>query len=190
MKQLLYVAIVLITILSACQPEETNEPQAIYRLCPNVNAMYYYGNSGDTARCYVPNAITPNGDGDNELFRVHGYNINILGSIVVKDGSTVVYQNDSIYGEHYTFGWDGKVNGLASTRKNYDYTINGTDIFGHSFTLNGIVSVLDSVNVPGAQWVNFKVNCDACQFDAQWDGFRYDSTISTNEYLWHYEACE
>lgn len=181
MRYILYTAIALLTTLSACQPEETDEPQTEI-LCQNFQPDYVYANNGDTARCWVPNSFTPNQNGINEFFCAYGYNIQYGGSMVVRDGSVIVYQNDTIIGNNH-YGWDGKINGQKSPRKNYYYAITGTDVFGHSFTLNGEVSVIDSIGITGITWTDVKVNCDTCTFGAQWDGRMYNSTMPPNEFF-------
>ncbi|WP_072357369.1 T9SS type B sorting domain-containing protein [Chitinophaga sancti] len=69
-------------------------------------------------RLFIPNAFTPNGDGQNDLFRVKGlgiayYNIKIFNRI-----GNVVYQSSD-----YSSGWDGKVKDEVAPIGTYVYLI-------------------------------------------------------------------
>ena len=179
MKQLLPILTALLLSVAACKKEESTDT---IRFCPNIYAQYSYENNGDTAYCWVPNMFSPDGNGLNEHFFACGYNINPTGNIIVKKGNVTVYQNDSILG-YFESGWDGYSNGVKMADGNYDYTINGADIYGHSFTLTGTISLVDSIFWNVDDWMTNSVNCDSCRTVAQWDGRIYNPILPTGEFL-------
>lgn len=175
MKYILPILATMLLSIAACKKEDTTEANNI-RFCPSIYAQYSYENNGDTAYCFVPNVFSANGDGNNDAFAVFSYNVDSI-LTTIKDGNTIVYQTD-------TMGafWFGHVNGEV-TYKVFDYTVTGKDLFGNAFNLTGTISVLPSDGDINFEWMKGKVNCDSCQYGAQWDGMKYDPTLPTNEFM-------
>ncbi len=64
---------------------------------------------------FVPNAFTPNSDGNNDRFRVRGVNMTELYFVVWDRWGEKIYETDQV--NH--IGWDGIFNGVASTPDSY-----------------------------------------------------------------------
>ena len=174
MKKILLLILVALLSIAACKKEDNTEEDNI-RFCPNIYAQYSYENNGDTAYCYVPNAFTVNGDGNNDLFGVYTYNVDSV-YVAIKDGNTIVYQTD-VWAE-----WDGRVNGQI-TYKVFDYIVSGKDIYGNVFNLTDTLSIIASAGDINYQWMNGTVNIASCRFGAQWDAMRYNPHLPTNEFF-------
>ena len=86
---------------------------------------------------YVPNAFTPNNDGDNEIFDIKGINI-IEYTLTVRDrwGEQVFYGDNR--------GWDGRVKGgnIEAKKDVYVFTVVAKDIFGQVHKKTGHVTLL------------------------------------------------
>jgi gliding motility-associated-like protein len=90
---------------------------------------------------YVPNAFTPNGDGNNELFFTYGVGIKNF-SIWIFDR----WGNKIWWAEKMDEGWDGKVKGGNSNaivqEDVYVWKVVLTDVFDKKHTYVGHVSVI------------------------------------------------
>jgi gliding motility-associated-like protein len=64
---------------------------------------------------FVPNAFTPNEDGNNDRFRVRGVNMTELYFVVWDRWGEKIYETEQV--DH--IGWDGIFNGVASTPDSY-----------------------------------------------------------------------
>ena len=92
-----------------------------------VNILIY-----DGVNVFIPNLFTPNGDGNNDIFKAYGYGFedNIEFKIYNR-WNRVVY-------EAFTFdalkniGWDGKFNGEDQPDGVYIWTLNATDLNGQT----------------------------------------------------------
>jgi gliding motility-associated-like protein len=85
----------------------------------------------------ISNAFTPNNDGVNEFFKVHGQNIkNINGNIINRWGEKLFEWND------LNSGWDGKCNGQDVSAGVYFYVISVTFDNGEIQEKHGSVEVV------------------------------------------------
>lgn len=86
---------------------------------------------------YVPNAFTPNGDGDNDIFNVAGYNLNEIElSIFDKWGTLIFFTND------INRGWDGEHKSVPVKTDTYIWKLNVIDGHGKTHNYKGHVSLL------------------------------------------------
>lgn len=90
---------------------------------------------------YIPNAFTPNGDGDNEVFLPKGIGIdpnNYSLRIYNRWGNLIFYSED------ITEGWDGRANGGSSLAQidTYVWNISCKDVLGKQYNKTGKVSLI------------------------------------------------
>jgi gliding motility-associated-like protein len=73
---------------------------------------------------FIPNLFTPNGDGNNDTFKVYGFGIKQLSLKVYNRWGQLVYENNSVE-EIIGEGWDGRFDGIIQENGNYIWSING-----------------------------------------------------------------
>lgn len=98
-----------------------------------INIKYYTGPD-----MYIPNAFTPNGDGQNDRFRfipvgIQQYN---FFRIFNRWGELVYSSTD------FRSGWDGNVNGRPSKQDTYMWIAEGIDLNGRKILRKGTVTLL------------------------------------------------
>ena len=86
---------------------------------------------------YVPNTITPNGDGLNDLFKVYGFGISSINVKIYNRWGEMIYFWDDLDG-----GWDGTYKNQMVQQGVYSYIINGIDENKNKFKKIGSVTVL------------------------------------------------
>jgi len=69
----------------------------------------------------IPNAFTPNSDGVNDIFKVHGVNIKTLHGTIINRWGQELFKWDDANG-----GWDGKHDGMDVSAGVYFYIISVT----------------------------------------------------------------
>ncbi|MET0298609.1 MAG: gliding motility-associated C-terminal domain-containing protein, partial [Flavitalea sp.] len=70
---------------------------------------------------FIPNAMTPNGDGKNDVFRVYGSSIKAVDIRIYNSWGELLYQtNDN------QKGWDGTYKGKKQPAGVYIYTVKAT----------------------------------------------------------------
>ena len=87
---------------------------------------------------YVPNAFTPNNDGNNDRFRAHFLNLpaSFLIQIFNRGGLQVYASKDP------ATGWDGTFDNIHQPPGGYVWDIRFTDILGKAHTLTGTVLLI------------------------------------------------
>jgi gliding motility-associated-like protein len=93
----------------------------------------------DDFKLWVPNAFTPEGDGLNETFNVHGLTSEFYGyemQIYDRWGSKVYHSNN------IAKGWDGTVNGKNGLPGVYVYIITMRNPLHHVIQFKGAVTLL------------------------------------------------
>jgi len=90
----------------------------------------------DVSGFFVPNAFTPNGDGQNDVFLAVANNIGKFEMLIFSRGGALVYQSSDI-----NKGWDGMFKGTLAESNVYVYKINYTKD-GKSHSLNGSVTLI------------------------------------------------
>jgi gliding motility-associated-like protein len=86
---------------------------------------------------YVPNAFTPNGDGQSDIFKAYGNAVSKFEIIIVSRSGQVVYTSKNI-----NEGWDGNIKGNAAPMGVYVYTIKYTNELKNEQTLTGHVTLI------------------------------------------------
>ena len=86
---------------------------------------------------YLPNAFTPNGDGNNDVFLVRGKGIETLSvSIYNRWGNKVFETEDEIR------GWDGTYKGSEQNSGVFVFIVQGTFVNGKAFKESGDVELI------------------------------------------------
>ncbi len=85
----------------------------------------------------APNVFTPNGDGQNDEFKIPEYVVNSFNGAIYNRWGTKVFEWYDIYS-----GWDGTINGNDAPEGTYYYLINITAIDGEHYSINGHVQLL------------------------------------------------
>jgi len=95
------------------------------------------GESTEEGDLYIPNAFTPNADGENDVFRVRGSNIQALSLKIFNHWGDMIYEV-----KNPADGWDGTHNGVQVQSGNYVYLATITDKENKRQVLSGHVVVL------------------------------------------------
>lgn len=86
---------------------------------------------------YPPNAFTPNGDGENDVFEVKGTGINLYIIRIYSRWGELIYESTDIEEK-----WDGTYNGNIVKTGTYVYSINYRSMLDKNYTINGTVTVI------------------------------------------------
>jgi gliding motility-associated-like protein len=88
---------------------------------------------------YIPNAFTPNGDGENDYFTGKGIGIVNYHMQIFDRWGMMIFETYDLYQ-----GWDGRANGGSgiAQQDTYVYKINLTDIFHQQHYYIGAVNLL------------------------------------------------
>jgi gliding motility-associated-like protein len=98
-----------------------------------LNVKYYLGPD-----IYVPNAFTPNGDGQNDRFRFIPVGIVQYDYFRIYDRwGQLVYSSVD-----FRIGWDGSVNGHPAAAGTYVWILQGKDLGGQTVSRKGTVTLL------------------------------------------------
>ncbi|SFW48313.1 MBG domain-containing protein, partial [Chitinophaga sancti] len=86
----------------------------------------------------TPNAFTPNGDGQNDVFKVHLRGIKQFNYLVIYDrwGNKVFESKDA------SIGWDGSFKGALNGVGTYIWMAAGTDVDGRTIQRQGVVTLI------------------------------------------------
>lgn len=102
--------------------------KAIDEVCIEVTNEY---------NLYIPNIFTPNFDGVNDVFKVHGTGITQMELIIFDRWGEQLYSTTDP-----DKGWDGMYNGKLSKNDAYVYLVKFTTLGGKKHTKSGHVSLL------------------------------------------------
>lgn len=86
---------------------------------------------------FIPDAFTPNGDGNNDIFFVRGEFIADINLAIFNQWGERVFESDSL-----DDGWDGTYKGKPSSACTYTYLVKATSISGRKITKAGHVSII------------------------------------------------
>jgi len=104
--------------------------------CQNTDSMTIYVLGVPTA--IIPNGFTPNGDGQNDVFKIGHYENYILIKMqVFNRWGTLVYEGNDVNN-----GWDGTYQGIAQPIGTYVYIVDGTDSKGLPIHKIGNITLL------------------------------------------------
>lgn len=87
-------------------------------------------------RVFIPNLFSPNGDGQNEVFKVYGAGIEQLELLVFDRPGNRVYYASSVT-EIMETGWDGTLRGVPLPSGSYRWVIRGQFYDGKAVTFEG-----------------------------------------------------
>lgn len=91
----------------------------------------------DAEDMYIPNAFTPNGDGNNDLFLVYSQDLqNTTVKVFNRWGELVFVSNNQFE------GWDGTYKGLLAPSGLYTYTIQATRLDNSTAEKNGSIMLI------------------------------------------------
>ncbi|WP_276482490.1 gliding motility-associated C-terminal domain-containing protein [Paraflavitalea pollutisoli] len=100
----------------------------------NINVKLFYTNP----EIFVPNAFTPNGDGNNDVIRPICVGISQLRFFRIYNRfGQMVYATTEI-----NKGWDGMLGGQRQSSGTFAYLVQGTDYTGRVITKRGTVQLL------------------------------------------------
>lgn len=86
---------------------------------------------------FVPNAFTPNGDGENDVWYVRGYEIQKVTIAVYDRWGQKMFESNSL-----NDGWDGTFNGKPLDPSVFGYYIEGYCVNNEKFSVKGNVTLL------------------------------------------------
>jgi gliding motility-associated-like protein len=88
---------------------------------------------------YIPNAFTPNGDGNNDFFRLVAPGIEHVNIFrVYNRWGQIVYDSPSTH----TLGWDGTRNGTQMPAGTYVWMVQAIDYTGKAHFKKGTVTLI------------------------------------------------
>lgn len=87
---------------------------------------------------YIPNAFTPNGDGENDLLYVRAVNLTALEFHLYNHWGEEVFTTNSLWK-----GWDAIYKGVKQTQQVFTYTCNATFWDGEDVYLEGNVTLIE-----------------------------------------------
>ncbi len=90
-------------------------------------------------RIIIPNAFTPNGDGNNDFFRPRMLGLVKSRLIIYNTWGEVIFSSDDIE----TKGWDGTIKGRKAENGNYVYKIIGVSFNGLPVERDGIFALIN-----------------------------------------------
>lgn len=86
---------------------------------------------------YVPNAFTPNGDGNNEVFMIYGEGIKYIDFKIFNRWGEQVYETTNQYG-----GWDGTYKGVMQNPGVYTYNVRITYLDDKEIDRKGTITLI------------------------------------------------
>lgn len=109
----------------------------VYNLNGDCNREYICRFVISDSELYIPNTFTPNGDGNNDEFRVAYRSIASFECKIYNQWERLVYESEDI-----TEGWDGKIDGRDASSGVYFYIIEAKGIDGQSFDKKGSLNLI------------------------------------------------
>lgn len=88
-------------------------------------------------RMFVPNAFSPNNDGNNDYFQIKGMNLQNLTLTIYDRWGRVAYESKSL-----DEGWDGTTEGKPAAEGVYMFKLVGQDYDGKQLLYNGSVTLI------------------------------------------------
>jgi gliding motility-associated-like protein len=102
-----------------------------------TDTMTYTLHVGADSKIFVPNAFTPNGDGDNDSFKAIGYNLKSIHTQIYNRWGELLYESFGL-----NDAWDGTFKGQLVIEGVYLYMIDAQALDGEHYYLSGDVTVL------------------------------------------------
>jgi gliding motility-associated-like protein len=92
---------------------------------------------GSHRRMYMPNAFTPNGDGNNDKFEIYGEDIKTISLKIFNRWGEKVFETTNSLA-----GWDGTYKGVVQSPGVYTYEANVTYLDNSQETKNGTITLI------------------------------------------------
>lgn len=86
----------------------------------------------------LPNAFTPNGDGNNDFFRPEMKGLTQVQLIIFNTWGEIVFNTDDVESK----GWDGYIKGKRAENGNYVYKLSGVSFNGLKVERDGVFALL------------------------------------------------
>jgi gliding motility-associated-like protein len=103
--------------------------------CENMLMKKVY--IADESSVFIPNAFSPNGDGQNDVFTVIGNSVTKFEMLIFNRGGNLVFKSTDI-----NKGWDGTFKGQVSENNAYVYKISYVGKDSKSHTASGSVTLV------------------------------------------------
>jgi gliding motility-associated-like protein len=122
-------------------------------ICYTVTATNFFGCSGKDTMCikvfcessqlFIPNAFTPDGDGINDLLVVRAKGVKMVKSFrIFNRWGQVVFEKSNFAPNTDSYGWNGKVSGIAAPPDVYVYTCEVICEDDTPYTYKGNVAII------------------------------------------------
>lgn len=175
MKNLFFLLLLCLTI--ACNPEPDEAPPInIYEGCCGSTPFEF---TSDVANIYIPNMVTVNGDGINDLFAIYMNNVDRLENVEIRGHS------DSLLFELSALDTQNEIDDLTWT----PLTSTGTIYKGAlHYQMTAIDTLGNSINIIGT---SCSFTCDTthavldsylgCSYATQYDGREYNPNLGHSD---------
>jgi gliding motility-associated-like protein len=92
---------------------------------------------------FIPNMISPNGDGNNDLFYIRGKGVRRIKELKIFDRyGKAVFQRENFEANNTLYAWDGSVNGTLPDAGVFFYYVEIECILGDTFIYKGDITIL------------------------------------------------
>ena len=92
---------------------------------------------------YIPNMISPNGDGNNDVFYVRGKGVRRIKELKIFDRfGKPVFQRENFEANNIQYAWDGSMNGTLLDAGVFFYYVEIECILGDTFIYKGDITIL------------------------------------------------
>ena len=85
----------------------------------------------------MPTIFSPNGDNNNDIFRIRGAVFSDFIMVIYDRWGEKIFESDN-----YTIGWDGTFRGKDCIKGSYGYLIKGIDQRGRNFEKKGNITLI------------------------------------------------
>lgn len=90
-----------------------------------------------TSTIYIPNAVTPDGNEFNNIFRVYGANISTFHILIFNRWGEIIFESHD-----FNFGWDATYKGAVVQDGVYTYKLSATGADGVQYNKTGHITVI------------------------------------------------
>lgn len=122
-------------------------------ICYDVTAYNIYNCPGTDTICiksfcestqvFIPNAFTPDNDGQNDILMVRGTGVKLVKSFrIFNRWGQVVFERANFAANAPQYGWDGRINGVIASPDVYVYTCEVVCENGTAYTYKGNTAIL------------------------------------------------
>lgn len=110
--------------------------------CIGMDTMHVHVICNDN-QFYIPNMITPNGDGNNDVFYVRGKGVRKIKELKIFDRfGKPVFERGNFEANNTQYAWDGSLNGTMLDAGVFFYYVEIECILGETFIYKGDITIL------------------------------------------------